>query len=103
MSQGVGLASCLPKTALASDFVPVWAFALLYPNVLPASNNDAFSLTIHNASSSPYTLKVMTVVALLFTPVVLAYQAWTYWVFRKRLGLGDIPAATGLPRTAPTA
>jgi len=41
---------------------------------------------VDNASSSPYTLKVMTVVALVFTPVVLAYQAWTYWVFRRRVG-----------------
>jgi cytochrome d ubiquinol oxidase subunit II len=40
---------------------------------------------VHNASSSPYTLKVMTVVALIFTPIVLAYQAWTYWVFRARV------------------
>jgi cytochrome d ubiquinol oxidase subunit II len=47
--------------------------------------NPAWSLTIYNASSSPYTLQVMTVVALIFTPIVLAYQAWTYWVFRKRI------------------
>ena len=49
------------------------------------------SLTIDNASSSEYTLKVMTVVALIFTPIVLLYQGWTYWVFRKRLTTKHIP------------
>ncbi|HEX2904867.1 MAG TPA: cytochrome d ubiquinol oxidase subunit II [Jatrophihabitans sp.] len=72
-------------TAVATVLVPIWAFAALWPNVLPASNNAANSLTIHNASSSHYTLTVMTVVALIFTPIVLAYQAWTYWVFRARV------------------
>ncbi len=72
-------------TAMATVLVPIWAFAALWPNVLPASNNRAFSLTIHNASSTHYTLTVMTVVALIFTPIVLVYQAWTYWVFRARV------------------
>lgn len=71
--------------------VPIWVFAALWPNVLPARNGSALSLTVHQASSSHYTLQVMTVVAVLVTPVVLAYQAWTYWVFRARVGL---PAAT---------
>jgi cytochrome d ubiquinol oxidase subunit II len=39
----------------------------------------------------------MTWVAVVFTPIVLAYQAWTFWVFRRRIGRADIPAATGLP------
>jgi cytochrome d ubiquinol oxidase subunit II len=51
-----------------------------------SSLNPDWSLTIYNASSSPYTLKVMSIVALLFVPVVLVYQSWTYWVFRKRIG-----------------
>ncbi|GAA2987167.1 cytochrome d ubiquinol oxidase subunit II [Streptosporangium longisporum] len=59
-------------------------FGGLWPNVLPALD-PANSLTVTNAASSPYTLTVMTWVAALFTPVVLAYQAWTYWVFRRRL------------------
>ncbi|WP_214321694.1 cytochrome d ubiquinol oxidase subunit II [Nonomuraea sediminis] len=59
-------------------------FLLLWPNVLPAVE-PANSLTVTNAASSPYTLTVMTWVAAIFTPVVLAYQAWTYWVFRRRL------------------
>jgi cytochrome bd ubiquinol oxidase subunit II len=50
-----------------------------------SSLNPDWSLTIYNASSSPYTLQVMTIVAVIFIPVVLAYQAWSYWVFRKRI------------------
>lgn len=60
-------------------------FATIFPNVMISSLNSAYSLTIYNASSSPYTLKVMTIVALTMVPIVLAYQIWTYWVFRKRV------------------
>lgn len=60
-------------------------FMTLYPNVMISSLDPAYSLTIENAASSPYTLRVMTIVALIFVPIVLAYQAWSYWVFRKRL------------------
>ena len=67
-------------------------FFLLYPNVMPSSTNPAFSLTIENASSTDYTLKIMTVAAPVFTPVVLLYQGWTYWVFRKRITTEHIPA-----------
>ncbi|MEY9965545.1 cytochrome d ubiquinol oxidase subunit II [Streptacidiphilus sp. MAP12-16] len=67
-------------------------FLSLYPNVMPSSLNPAWSLTVANASSSPYTLKVMTWVAGFMTPVVLCYQAWTYWVFRRRIGVRNIPA-----------
>jgi cytochrome d ubiquinol oxidase subunit II len=62
----------------------------LYPRVMVSSLNPDWSLTIYNASSSPYTLKVMTIVALVFLPVVLLYQGWTYWVFRKRVGREDV-------------
>ena len=48
-------------------------------------------MPIHNASSTAYTLKVMTIVALILTPIVLVYQSWSFWVFRKRLSLDDIP------------
>lgn len=65
-------------------------FCVLFPNVMPASNGADLSLTIYNASSSHYTLQIMTVVALVFTPLVLLYQAWTYWVFRKRVSPQDI-------------
>ncbi len=50
-----------------------------------SSLNADWSLTIYNAASSPYTLKVMSIVAGLLVPVVLVYQAWTYWIFRKRI------------------
>ena len=66
-------------------------FVALFPDVMPSSTDAAFNLTTTNASSTHYTLTVMTVVALLITPFVLAYQAWTYWVFRKRISVHHIP------------
>ncbi len=60
-------------------------FASLYPNVMPSTIDPKYSLTIYNASSSPYTLKVMTIVALILVPIVLVYVGWTYWVFRGRI------------------
>jgi cytochrome d ubiquinol oxidase subunit II len=61
-------------------------FSALYPNLMVSSLDAANNLTITNAASGPYTLKVMSIVAAIFVPVVLAYQAWSYWIFRKRLG-----------------
>jgi cytochrome d ubiquinol oxidase subunit II len=72
-------------TALAIAFSLVTAFLIMYPRVMISSIDPRYSLTIYNASSSPYTLQVMTVVALIFVPIVLVYQGWSYWVFRKRL------------------
>jgi cytochrome d ubiquinol oxidase subunit II len=72
-------------------------FVTLFPDVMPSTIAAANSLTVHNASSTPYTLKVMTWVAVVFTPIVLAYQGWTYWVFRKRLTVEQIPAAAAAP------
>jgi cytochrome d ubiquinol oxidase subunit II len=60
-------------------------FLNLYPRVMVSSISPAFNLTIGNTSSAPYTLKVMTIVALIFTPLVLVYQGWSYWVFRDRV------------------
>ncbi|MCL5781402.1 MAG: cytochrome d ubiquinol oxidase subunit II [Firmicutes bacterium] len=60
-------------------------FWALFPRLMVSSLSPEWSLTIYNASSSPYTLKVMTVVALTMVPIVLLYQAWTYWVFRHRV------------------
>ncbi|MFJ4861283.1 cytochrome d ubiquinol oxidase subunit II [Streptomyces sp. NPDC088748] len=65
-------------------------FLTLFPNVMPSSLNDAWNLTVTNASSSPYTLKIMTWCAAVATPLVLLYQGWTYWVFRKRIGTQHI-------------
>jgi cytochrome d ubiquinol oxidase subunit II len=67
-------------------------FLSLFPNVMPSSLNDDWSLTVTNASSSPYTLKIMTWCAGIATPIVLLYQSWTYWVFRKRIGTQHIAA-----------
>lgn len=62
------------------------AFLTLFPRVLISSTNPVWSLTIYNAASSPYTLQIMSIVALIFVPIFLVYQAWTYWIFRKRVG-----------------
>jgi len=60
-------------------------FTMTFPNVMLSSTDPAFSLTIYNTSSSQYTLTVMSVIALIFVPIVLAYQGWTYYMFRKRI------------------
>jgi cytochrome d ubiquinol oxidase subunit II len=62
-------------------------FVALFPDVMPSSTNAAYSLTVENASSTPYTLTIMTWVAVIFTPLVLLYQGWTYWVFRRRISV----------------
>jgi len=80
----------------------VLIFGSLFPDVMPSSTDPAFSLTVDNASSTHYTLVVMTWVAVVLTPVVLVYQGFTYWVFRRRLGVGNIPANSGLPRLVRT-
>jgi len=66
-------------------------FVAAYPVVLPSTLNPAFDLTVESASSTPYTLKLMSIVAAFGVPLVLAYQAWSYWVFRKRLREEHIP------------
>ncbi|GAA3304954.1 MULTISPECIES: cytochrome d ubiquinol oxidase subunit II [Glutamicibacter] len=66
-------------------------FTAAYPVVLPSTIDPAFDLTVANASSTAYTLKLMSIVAAFGVPMVLAYQAWSYWVFRKRLREEHIP------------
>jgi cytochrome d ubiquinol oxidase subunit II len=73
-------------------------FAALYPDVMPSTLNAAYSLTTTNASATDYTLKIMTVVAVVFTPLVLLYQGWTYWVFRKRISTQHIPPHEPAPQ-----
>jgi cytochrome d ubiquinol oxidase subunit II len=68
-------------------------FVALFPDVMPTTLADGVSLTTTNASATAYTLKVMTWVAVIFTPIVLGYQAWTYWVFRRRIATHHIPTA----------
>ncbi|MEU0388050.1 cytochrome d ubiquinol oxidase subunit II [Streptomyces chartreusis] len=101
----VAVASLVVAMGAAGAGREGWAFALsgltivatvavlfltLFPNVMPSTLNPDWSLTVTNASSSPYTLKIMTWCAAIATPVVLVYQGWTYWVFRKRIGTQHI-------------
>ncbi len=81
-------------TALTIFGLVITLFGGLFPDVMPASNNPAHGLTVVNASSTPYTLTIMTWAAAIATPVVLAYQGWTYWIFRKRIGVHHIPDPT---------
>jgi cytochrome d ubiquinol oxidase subunit II len=71
--------------ALNIVFTQITFFLMMFPNVMISSTNPAWNLTIYNASSSQYTLTVMSIVALIFVPIVLAYQGWTYYMFRKRI------------------
>jgi cytochrome d ubiquinol oxidase subunit II len=105
VTAGLAAAALLAAVAAAARGREGWAFAGtavtlalavatlfgdLWPDVLPSSTRAAYSLTVHNASSAHYTLMVMTWVAVIFTPLVLLYQGWTYWVFRKRLTRADL-------------
>ncbi|MCL3860551.1 cytochrome d ubiquinol oxidase subunit II [Actinotalea sp. K2] len=82
-------------SAVAIVAAVVLIFGSMFPDVMPALD-PANSLTVDNASSTDYTLTVMTWVAVILTPVVLLYQGWTYWVFRKRITAEQIPEHTGL-------
>jgi cytochrome d ubiquinol oxidase subunit II len=64
---------------------------------MPTTLADGASLTTSNASATEYTLQIMTVVAVVFTPVVLMYQGWTYWVFRRRIAVHHIPEPAAEP------
>lgn len=66
-------------------------FTSMYPNVLPSTIDAAYNLTVSSSSSSDYTLSIMAVVTAIFLPLVLAYSAWSYWMFRQRLGEQHIP------------
>jgi cytochrome d ubiquinol oxidase subunit II len=73
-------------TALTIALSTITIFMGLYPRVMVSSLDPDWSLTIYNASSSDYTLTIMSVVAVIFVPIVLIYQGWSYWVFRERIG-----------------
>ncbi|WP_371646337.1 cytochrome d ubiquinol oxidase subunit II [Streptomyces mirabilis] len=103
----VAVVALVAAIAVAQTGREGWAFALsgltivaavamlfltLFPSVMPSSLNPDWSLTVSNASSSPYTLRIMTWCAGIATPMVLLYQSWTYWVFRKRIGTHHIAA-----------
>jgi len=74
-------------------FAVLTLWLALFPNVMPSTTDPAFSLTIENASSTDYTLTIMTWAAVIFLPLVLLYQGWTYWVFRKRVTRAHIEKA----------
>jgi cytochrome bd ubiquinol oxidase subunit II len=84
-------------TAVTIALAVVALFSALFPDVMPSTTDPAFSLTTTNASSTPYTLGIMTVVAVVFTPIVLIYQGWTYWVFRRRIGVTEDAPADASP------
>lgn len=73
-----------------------WVFTAMAPNVMKSSVDPAYSLTIPLASSTTGTLTVMTVVAVVLVPIVLAYTVWSYYVFRKRISVGDVDHGAGL-------
>jgi len=88
-----GLAFAASAVTIVAAVVLI--FGSMWPDVMPALD-PANSLTVTNASSTHYTLTVMTWVAVILTPLVLLYQGWTYWVFRKRISAEHIPDSVGL-------
>jgi cytochrome bd ubiquinol oxidase subunit II len=94
-----GWAFACTATVVAALVVQV--FGTLYPALIPSTLNPAWSLTVANASSSTYTLTIMSWAALVFTPLVIGYQAWTYWVFRQRISADRIPEPIGLSPRSP--
>ena len=77
-------------------------FVALFPDVMPSTTDPAWSLTTTNASATDYTLTVMTWVAVIFTPIVLVYESWSYWVFRKRIATHHIPGGPPPPPRSPS-
>jgi cytochrome d ubiquinol oxidase subunit II len=120
--EALGLMAVIAAAWLASAKADGWAFTAaavgiagtvgsifqeLFPRVMISTTNAAYNLTVNNTASPPYTLKVMTVVAVIFFPCVLVYQAWGYHIFRKRLsvprvGGDDVSASTEEPAEAET-
>lgn len=90
-------------TATTLGFAVAALFTSLFPNVMPSSLDDAWSLTTTNAASTHTTLVIMTWVAAIFTPIVLAYQTWTFVIFRRRIGVQHIPTSTGAVTESPKA
>lgn len=95
---GAGLAALAGREgwAFLGTFVTIalavaGLFLALFPDVMPTTLPGGTSLTTENAAATAYTLRIMTVTAVIFTPLVLAYQGWTYWVFRQRLATHHIP------------
>jgi cytochrome d ubiquinol oxidase subunit II len=96
-----GFAFAATTVTMAACIVSI--FTGLYPNVMVSSTSAADNLTVHNTASGPYSLKVMTVVVIIFLPAVLAYQTWTYYVFRRRISTQEFqpPAQQTAPLAPP--
>jgi cytochrome d ubiquinol oxidase subunit II len=90
-----GFAFAATTVTIASCIISI--FADLYPNLMVSSTNPAYSLTVHNSASGNYSLTVMTVVVVIFLPLVLAYQTWTYYVFRRRVSRSEFQPAAATP------
>jgi len=89
-----GFAFAATTVTMAACIVSI--FTGLYPNVMVSSTSKAYNLTVHNTASDPYSLKILTIVAIIFLPVVLAYQVWTYYIFGRRVSDDDFrPASPG--------
>jgi cytochrome bd ubiquinol oxidase subunit II len=93
-----GFAFTMTTVTIAACILAI--FVDLYPNVMISSTNAAYNLTVHNTASDHYSLTAMTVVVVIFLPLVLLYQAWTYYVFRRRLSRSEF-ATIPEPRTPP--
>ena len=96
-----GFAFAATTITIASCILSI--FVDLYPTVLVSSTNKAYNLTVHNTASNPYSLKVMTVVVIILLPVVLAYQTWTYYVFRRRVSKQEFEPPAASPEAASAA
>jgi cytochrome bd ubiquinol oxidase subunit II len=97
-----GFAFAATTITMAACIISI--FTGLYPNVMVSSTNAAYNLTVHNTASGAYSLKVMSVVVVIFLPFVLAYQTWTYYVFRRRISQADFEPQhlPGPPAGAPS-
>ncbi|QGN34606.1 cytochrome d ubiquinol oxidase subunit II [Microlunatus sp. Gsoil 973] len=80
-------------TAVTVGGLVITLFTALYPRLIPSTTNPEWSLTIHNSSATHYTLTIMTWSAVVLVPIVIAYQAWSYWTFRKRITLPAVDVA----------
>jgi|ERR1022692_1038996 cytochrome bd ubiquinol oxidase subunit II len=99
-----GFAFAATTVTMAACIISI--FTGLYPNVMVSSTSAAYNLTVHNTASGAYSLKVMTVVVVIFLPFVLAYQTWTYYVFRRRISRQEFlsaPLSTPLGARGPSA
>ena len=94
-----GFAFAATTVTIASCILSI--FVDLYPNVMVSSTSKAYNLTVHNTASGGYSLKVMTVVVIILLPVVLAYQTWTYYVFRRRVSRQEFQPPAPPPGAAP--